>query len=508
MHFKLFKPIKTLKFKRQLNLFLIIFLCFIAGCNDKNDSSESGDSVDNNEIDEALIPAEGKLITCRNWSEFITAAEKASPGDVIQLKNGTYSGNITFSQSGTEEKPITIIPESRGGVMINGNSEWTIDAKYITIDGFYFSGGTSTHPVNFSSASSYCRFINSAIVGWNLGGEDTRLISIRGSHNEVGHCVLRKKNNLGMMLEVVRESSARNDHHIHHVYFSYFKDPGNGNGFETVRIGTSGQSLSSSYTTLENCVFERCDGESEIISSKSGHNIFRNNTFLNSDGALTLRHGHDGLIEGNFFINTLNRTSSRCNGIRVIGERQTVRNNYFLNLPIDALAIQVQYGNQVPHKLTKYDQVKEALIENNTIYNCDKGITLGSSKRPEDTPPRILPPNGIFRNNLIVSNKGTNLSFEIEEEVLAGKLFTYANNIIAGKDKTLPKTENLPEGVKFVNELNMTQHTNGIYYPTDNQITAGVQNKSVKPLYPLDIVPAWVKVKIEENDQDFVDIPW
>lgn len=492
--------------KRQI-LFLTICLCLLSACSTKETSSNS-DSEENIEINKDLIPAGGNLIFCENWEEFVAATGKAAPGDVIRLKNGTYAGKIKFSQTGTEAKPITIIPESRGKVIINGDSEWEIDGQHITVDGFYFSKGISAHPISFSGNSSHCRLINCAVVGWNLDGEDTRLINIRGTDNEVGYCVLRKKNTPGMMLEVLRESAMRDDHHIHHVYFSYFKDPGSGNGYETVRIGTSGQSLSSSYTTLENCVFERCDGEWEIISSKSGHNAFRNNTFLNSDGALTLRHGHDALVEGNFFINTLDRTSSRCNGVRVIGERQTIRNNYFANLPVNSLAIQVQYGNQVSHALTKYDQVKDAVIENNTIYNCDRGIELGSAKRPDDDPPRILPPNGVFRNNLIVSDKGTDLSLELEEEVLSDELFTYTNNIVVGKDKMQPDQENLPEVVRYMSALDMELRSNGVYYPADDQVNAGMQNKEAKPLQPNDIVPVWVRLKIQANDPDFTDVPW
>lgn len=455
-----------------------------------------------------LIPKDRKLISCANWQEFVVAAQAAQPGDVIQLKNGTYSGNIKFSGNGTAEKPITIIPESRGSVIINGNSAWEIDGQYITVDGFYFKGGTSRQPVSFSLASRHCRFLNSAIVAWNLGGEDTRLITVKGANNEVGHCFMRKKDTSGMMLEVVRESAMRNDHYIHHVYFGYFKDPGSGNGFETVRISTSGHSLSSSYTTLEQCVFERCDGESEIISSKSGHNTFRNNTFLNSDGALTLRHGHDGLVEGNFFINTLNRTSSRCNGVRVIGERQVVRNNYFFNLPINSQAIQVEYGNEVPHKLTFYDQVKDALIEHNTVYNCDKGIRIGASKNPRMSPPRIMAPYGVFRNNLIVSDKGKHPSLEIEEELLDKNLFRYTNNLIGGKELTGPGQNKLPEGIEFSANLKMEGGTSGLFWPADKSITAGVQKNSIRPVYQKDIVPAWVKARIEANDPDFVEVPW
>lgn len=467
-----------------------------------------GQQGNKSERNRNLIPEDGNVIFCSNWQEFKDAAEEAAPGDVIQLKNGTYSGNITFSKSGTSDNPITIIPQSRGEVIITGDSEWIIDGEYITVDGFYFSRGTSIHPVQFTLQSSHSRFINSAIIGWNLGGDDTRLITIRGSNNEVGHCVLREKDTPGMMLEVVRESSMRNDHHIHDVYFGYFKDPGSGNGYETVRISTSGQSLSSSHTILENSVFEQCNGESEIISSKSGHNIFRNNTFLNSDGALTLRHGHDALVEGNFFINTLDRRSSRCNGIRVIGERQMIRNNYFLNLPMGARAIQVQYGNQDPHRLTQYDQVKDALIEYNTIYNCDRGIILGYNRHPDDEPPRIMPPYGTFRNNLIISEKGQERSLEIHDEVLEEQLFAYANNIISGKEKTKPSLGSLPDGIEFMDTLVMEQGQNGLYWPKNDGVRAGVQNKEFTPLRPKDIVPEWVRQKIEVEDPNFVGNPW
>ncbi len=457
----------------------------------------SGTFRNDSQINQKLIPTGKKVIFCSNWAEFVTAANKAIPGDVIQLKNGTYSGNITFSKSGTAEQPITIIPESRGNVIINGNSQWVIGGKYITVDGFYFKEGTSTNPVNFTLTSSHSRFINSAITGWNLGsGKDTRLIGIMGTFNEVGYCVLRAKDTPGMMLEVVRAAPARNDHTIHHVYFGYFKDPGAGNGFETVRISTSGYSLSSSHTILENCVFERCDGESEIISSKSGHNIFRHNTFLNSDGALTLRHGHDGLVEGNFFINTLERTSSRCNGVRVIGERQIVRNNYFLNLPINSQAIQIEYGNTVPHKLTFYDQVKDAVIENNIIVNCDKGVKIGAGKNPAMEPPRVMPPYGIFRNNIIVSNKGSNASMEIEDEVILNSSFTYSNNRINGKLVTNPAFVHLPDG--FIKEGPGTLQNKRAEIPKMN----------VKPSYQDDIAPAWIQVRLKSHDPDFVGVPW
>jgi poly(beta-D-mannuronate) lyase len=473
---------------RQTFWLALILLILTAGCTtQKSAVSETKE----------FVSWSSKAIKYTTWESFSTAVKNAKPGDIIQLKNGTYSGNLTVSNSGTKGNPIIIIPEKRGEVIITGNSSWKIDGHFITIDGFHFKDGKSTNPITFSQTSSHSKLLNSAITNWNLGGQETKLVSVLGTFNEVGYCYIRGKNTSGMMLEVVRPTPDRNDHRIHHVYFGYFKDPGGGNGFETVRVGTSGHSLSSSYTTLENCVFERCDGESEIISSKSGHNVFRNNTFLNSDGALTFRHGHDGLAEGNHFINTLDRKSSRCNGIRIIGERQVVRNNHFVNLPINAQALQVEYGNTVPHKLTFYDQVKDALIENNSFENCDKSVFIGASKNPKMDPPKVMAPYGIFRNNLISSTKGSNASIEIEEEVLEKKLFTYANNLVTGKIKTIPAIQSLPEGI------NVKESTG-----KNTGSTVGVQVKESKPSFATDIAPDWIKERIRSKDPDFVNLIW
>jgi len=56
-------------------------------------------------------------------------------------------------------------------------------------------------------------------------------------------------------------------------------------------------------TIVENNVFEQCDGEVEIyFLLNHAYNILRNNFFIESSGALVLRHGHRNLIQNNVFI--------------------------------------------------------------------------------------------------------------------------------------------------------------------------------------------------------------
>ena len=88
-------------------------------------------------------------------------------------------------------------------------------------------------------------------------------------------------------------------------------------------------SMSTAGCTVENNLFYRCNGEVEIISSKSCGNIYRGNVFEECKGTLTLRHGNGCIVEKNIFIgNGVPETG----GVRIIGERHTVAGNWFEGL--------------------------------------------------------------------------------------------------------------------------------------------------------------------------------
>ena len=133
---------------------------------------------------------------------------------------------------------------------------------------------------------------------------------------------------MGQTIEASHSAGTPNYHRIDSNYFAD-RPPGNGNGWETIRIGLSGVAQSNSFSVVENNLFERVDGENEAISNKSSHNTFRYNTFRDMAATLTLRHGNDATVEGNFFLGE-NDTSS--GGVRVIGERHKIINNYFANI--------------------------------------------------------------------------------------------------------------------------------------------------------------------------------
>ena len=126
---------------------------------------------------------------------------------------------------------------------------------------------------------------------------------------------------------------------------------------------------------MEDNYFHQCDGEAEVISNKSCENIYRHNVFDACSGALTLRHGHRCLIDGNVF---LGRKKRGTGGVRVIGQEHTLANNYFEGLRGDAERAAICLMNGVPNEsLNSYAHVRKAVVSHNTFIDCKVTIEIG-----------------------------------------------------------------------------------------------------------------------------------
>ena len=243
--------------------------------------------------------------------------------------------------------------------------------------------------------------------------------------NRFDHNHLEGKKNKGVTMSVRlnTEASQENYHRIDHNYFGPRQILGS-NGGETLRVGTSHFSLTDSFTTVENNYFDRCDGELEIISSKSGNNKFIGNVFFESRGTLTMRHGNDTLIEGNaFFGNGVDHTG----GIRVINKRQTIRNNYMEGLAGYRFGGALVIMNGVPNSpINRYHQVEDSIVENNTLVNSDH-IQLAAGS---DTERSAIPIRTKFNNNLIFNDDERD-PFTIYDDISG---ISFEGNMINGPD--------------------------------------------------------------------------
>ena len=414
---------------------------------------------------------EGSNLYVSSASEISSAMNSVSPGDTLTMTNGLWiNQHIVFSGNGTDDLPILLKAEDPGQVILMGTSTLRIGGSHLVVDGLYFrngysaSGGVIEFRTSSSNLSTHCRLTNTAIVDYNPQNINInyKWVSIYGNNNRVDRCYFRGKNHNGTTLVVWFQSMQNPPAHHHLIDHNYFAfRPALGfNGGETIRIGTSTYSMSDSYTTVEWNYFEHCNGEIEIISNKSGENIFRYNTFYESEGTLTLRHGNRATVHGNFF---LGNGQSNTGGVRIIGEDHKVYNNYFHDLRGSGYRSAITLVNGVPNSpLNRYFQVKRAEISHNTIVNCYQPFSIGAGANGEQS----LPPLDCVIANNVASHDNGFVIFDIEDDPIN---LNYASNLVWGPSSGISDTTT---GVFFMDpQLEMTE--DGLWRPQNGSPLIG-----------------------------------
>ncbi len=339
---------------------------------------------------------------------FNLAVQNAQPGDKIILANGIWKdAELIFTGKGTAEQPIILTVEEKGEVTLEGQSNLRIAGEYLHVEGLVFKNGyTPTKEViSFRKSKeelcNNCRVTECVVDNYNNPErfESDYWVSIYGKKNRFDHNYLTGKRNHGVTLAVRlnTEESRENHHRIDHNYFGHHPILG-ANGGETLRVGTSHYSLTNSNTVVEYNYFDRCNGEHEIISSKSCQNIYRYNTFHECQGTLTMRHGNETLVESNYFFG--NRKAN-TGGIRIINETQTVKNNYCEGLTGYRFRGALVIMNGVPNSpANRYFQVTNSEASNNTFVNCDHiQLCAGSDEERSAVPINSKVENNIFYND-------------------------------------------------------------------------------------------------------------
>jgi poly(beta-D-mannuronate) lyase len=407
----------------------------------------------------ACAPITPGEITVKDQAEFEQAVANAKPGDVIKLANGTWKDfEILFTGTGEADRPIRLTAETKGRVFITGQSNLSLAGEYLEVSGLIFKDGyTPTLQVvsfrrNKEHLANHSRVTEVVIDNFSNPErfEADYWVAMYGRHNRFDHNHLEGKRNKGvtMAVRLDSEASQENHHRIDHNYFGPRPVLGS-NGGETLRIGTSHYSLSDSFTLVENNYFDRCDGEVEIVSVKSGSNQVRGNLFFESKGTLTLRHGDNNIVEENVF---LGGQVDHTGGIRVINKGQIIRNNYLEGLTGYRFGGSLVVMNGVPNSsINRYHQVVNAQIENNSMIN-NEHIQLAAGSDAERS---ATPVDSQFASNLIVNDNGRD-TFTLYDDVSG---IRFADNVLNNVE-----SPQLAEG--FSNQaVTLTRAANGLLYP-------------------------------------------
>jgi hypothetical protein len=334
---------------------------------------------------------------------FATAIRKAKAGDTIVIANGRYDGwSADLDCQGTSEQPVMIRPESAGGVVFTGRSQILITGSHVTVDGFRFEQCDFERNLLDFKRSDHCRIIN--CVFENSGGRRAAIgISPGSRNNHITDCrftnIAARCINLHMNEEIYKYGVStgnviRNNH---------FKDiPRAGrNGRETVKIGTNQPTYGhvEAGAIVEENVFDRCNGEAEIVSNKCAGNTYRRNIFNQCDGELVMRGGANCLIEGNRFF-------EGKGGIRLCGTGHIVKDNVIVNSRGTGIRL---YFGMTKGQGGHYQAAGECLITNNTIVNAKRAGILVGDRRGNDGGQgiqNVAPEGNRILNNIVAGSTG------------------------------------------------------------------------------------------------------
>lgn len=412
-------------------------------------------------------------IYVNNASELDDALDDLAPGDAVILRNGTYN-NISESiyGNGTKANPIFIMAEHPGEAIISGESQFTIKGSRIILAGLSFLNGSPKYDGGIIRVEgNYNRVTNNTIIDFETPNEKQSWVNFSGVYNELDHNYFEGKTTKGVMVVITRSIGKEDHHHIHHNYFKDFTNPENfDNELEVIRIGTSNESRSMSYTIVEYNVFDGMDAETENISVKAGGCEIRGNLIINSASLITLRHGIDSIVEDNIIIGN---DKLGTGGIRIYDTGHIIRNNYIIGINTGNTdfrgAIVVHSGGMEPGGSTAVNgqcTPYNIVIENNTIINCSQGIVFEDSKSNTNYGPK----NISFKDNFIWTDDITDAIYKysttgvsnLYESTITSTGDVYYGGRMNSGDGTLSNT-----GIEMTSFLTTTPSTttvDGIIY--------------------------------------------
>ncbi|NOU59724.1 chondroitinase-B domain-containing protein [Marinifilum caeruleilacunae] len=366
-------------------------------------------------------------VKVKDMTELASAIDNAQPGDVIVMSNGVWkNAEIEFVANGLANNPIVLKAETAGEVSIEGQSYLKIAGQFLEVRDLYFKNGYT--PINSviqfkkdkKNAAYDCKVINCVIENFTQLDRTKKdhWVEFWGQRNELRSCYIAGKSNNG---PTVRAELKGNQHaNCYHViadnYFGPRPRRGGPRG-ETMQLGDSYTSMVPSYIQVKNNLFYECNGEVEIISSKTNYNSFSNNVFYKCEGSLVLRHGNYASIDSNWFIGDDN--SNNIGGIRVINTGHWITNNYFYNLKGKEFRSPLAVMNGIPKSpQNRYNQVTDVVVAHNTWMNCETPLqfSVGSNVDKIDVLPKseirsALPIRTTIANNIIYGSGSDVLKF-------------------------------------------------------------------------------------------------
>lgn len=477
-----------------------------------------------------------KNVNVNSTEQFVSAIKNLNGIGEIIFSDGTYEINesIELNITASKEHPFRIAADNPGKVEIKGTTQFILtDCSFVVIEGIIFTSTNST--VIKITGSNNCRVSNNHFkLAEKEKGSWILIDGAKSNNNRIDHNLFENKKLLGNFVTIEGTMApdfqvSQNDK-IDHNHFRNI-GPRIENALEAIRVGSSHVSLSSGFTLIESNLFERCDGDPEIVSIKSSDDTVRYNTFRECLGVLSLRHGNRNTIDGNYFLGNnrsgefLDNTGKKwvlgTGGIRFYGDNMKIINNYFENLTGEkwdgTLALtngDADYGMGL--SLTKHYRPRYSVVAFNTFVNNKSSIEIGYDGEGFQNNWWKMPPlEIIIANNIIISKQTNPINIYMEpinSSWMGNIIFSSTYKEINNFDKNEIRIENevplISDGVFTINSNSRLRGKTIGHFPYINHDIDGQKRlepfdpgcdqisnslKINKPLTQKDVGPLWLR---------------
>ncbi len=358
---------------------------------------------------------------CTDYQDVLNKAKNVKQSCILlnKTKNVVTDKNLDINFTFDAKLEVILVLN----VELKGKSTLKIGGKNYSLSNIYFLDGDKNFKISsffVEISAENLKLINFSMLNVKCATSDVDYICVKtaAKNFQMYNSSLNGKSNTGVFLRL----DFPLNNYIKCCAFQNFSKISATNGGEMIRLATSGYEKDSANCTIDQCYFNKCLGDPEVVSVKCSGNTIKNCIFENNGTSkLVLRHAHKIKVNNCYFSGS---------GMRIYGTEHVIENIQLVN-DANILLDDKSGSSYVPAANIKvnnvyYENVKTPVTndgKNCTVMNVVKSLKikkedlLKSKVDPNPEPPTPTPtPIQIIIPEIVDPNKSYKLNPDLSEK--------------------------------------------------------------------------------------------
>jgi len=232
------------------------------------------------------------IVECEHYEDVLKKAASVTTSCMLVSKNKMTVTNKNISINNSYDSKIEVVMVLN--VELRGTSTLKLSGKNYSVSNIsLIDGNSSFKPSGFfvEISGESIKLINFSMMNVKCGLSDADYICVKTSAKNfhMYNSRLSGKTINGVFLRL----DFPLNNYIKCCVFENFARVSSTNGGEMIRMATSQYEKNDAFCVIDQCYFNKCLGDPEVVSVKCSSNTIKNCIFENNDSCkLVLRHAH------------------------------------------------------------------------------------------------------------------------------------------------------------------------------------------------------------------------